>query len=155
MAYKDEYEVARLLLDGATDQRIKDAFVDAKPKFNLHPPMLRARPQEKAGARQLVPPEPRHARADEGVAGVEARPVRPRRGTQGRARADRLVPRLLADIERSLTPETYDVALAVAGAPEGIRGYESIKLANVEKVRAEVEAKRAELAGAGEATPAS
>ena len=62
---------------------------------------------------------------------------------------------VLADIERSLTPETYDVALAIAGAPEGIRGYESIKLANVEKVRAEVEAKRAELAGAGEATPAS
>ena len=156
MAYKDEYEVARLLLDGATDQRIKDAFVDAKPKFNLHPPMLRERGlKKKLELGSWFRPSLGMLVRMKGLRGSKLDPF-------GRAEVRRVERELidwyrgvLADIERSLTPETYDVALAIAGAPEGIRGYESIKLANVEKVRAEVEAKRAELAGAGEATPAS
>src|SRR6202022_1102821 len=41
MAYKDEYEVARLLLKGEWAERVRSTFVDPQVKFNLHPPLLR------------------------------------------------------------------------------------------------------------------
>src|SRR5438067_855889 len=43
MAYKDEYEVARLLLKGEWAERVRATFVEPKVKFNLHPPLLRER----------------------------------------------------------------------------------------------------------------
>ncbi|MEP7105499.1 MAG: indolepyruvate ferredoxin oxidoreductase family protein, partial [Chloroflexota bacterium] len=43
MAYKDEYEVARLLLKGEWAQRVRATFNDPQVKFNLHPPLLRER----------------------------------------------------------------------------------------------------------------
>lgn len=43
MAYKDEYEVARLALDAQADQQLRSEFgPDAKASWNLHPPTLRA-----------------------------------------------------------------------------------------------------------------
>ena len=43
MAYKDEYEVARLLLKDEFFQRVRAQFGDdARLAFNLHPPLLRA-----------------------------------------------------------------------------------------------------------------
>src|SRR4029077_20163241 len=41
LAYKDEYEVARLYTDGRCEQQLKDQFEgDIKISFNLAPPML-------------------------------------------------------------------------------------------------------------------
>ncbi|MEM9564133.1 MAG: indolepyruvate ferredoxin oxidoreductase family protein, partial [Actinomycetota bacterium] len=43
MAYKDEYEVARLLVDQAADLTVANAVgEDVTVRYNLHPPMLRA-----------------------------------------------------------------------------------------------------------------
>jgi indolepyruvate ferredoxin oxidoreductase len=43
MAYKDEYEVARLSLDPALPQQISAQFgPGARIKYRFHPPMLRA-----------------------------------------------------------------------------------------------------------------
>ncbi|MBK6885630.1 MAG: hypothetical protein IPH03_03680 [Tetrasphaera sp.] len=43
MAYKDEYEVARLSLDPALDDAVRAQFgANAAYAFQLHPPMLRA-----------------------------------------------------------------------------------------------------------------
>ena len=55
-----------------------------------------------------------------------------------------------ADIERELTSANYDVALALASAPDRIRGYEQLKVTSAGKVKAEVEEQRAALRGAGE-----
>ena len=52
LAYKDEYEVARLFTDGRFEKQLRDQFEgDFKFNFNLAPPMLggeprRARPAE-------------------------------------------------------------------------------------------------------------
>src|SRR3546814_6602937 len=44
MAYKDEYEVARLHADPAFRQQLKDAFEDgAKLRYNLAPPLFSRR----------------------------------------------------------------------------------------------------------------
>jgi indolepyruvate ferredoxin oxidoreductase len=43
MAYKDEYEVARLYLDLTFERRLRAQFgEDARLSYNLHPPVLRA-----------------------------------------------------------------------------------------------------------------
>jgi indolepyruvate ferredoxin oxidoreductase len=43
MAYKDEYEVARLYTDGAFLARIAEQFEDFKLEFHLAPPLIAAR----------------------------------------------------------------------------------------------------------------
>ena len=86
MAYKDEYEVARLHLD-AVEQAQADApssATDAKVAFNLHPPLLRAlglKRKLKLGSlvRALVP----GALPDAPAARHQARPVRPRAACAG------------------------------------------------------------------------
>src|SRR5581483_12521426 len=47
LAYKDEYEVARLLLKEEWTERLRETFVDPKIRFNLHPPLLRERGLER------------------------------------------------------------------------------------------------------------
>ena len=59
LAYKDEYEVARLYTDGRFEKQLRDQFDgDFKISFNLAPPMLRRRqgcagPAEEARVRRL------------------------------------------------------------------------------------------------------
>ncbi|HEY6912476.1 MAG TPA: DUF6537 domain-containing protein, partial [Myxococcales bacterium] len=133
MAYKDEYEVARLLLRGAAADEIRKQFPGgARVHWNLHPPMLRAlglRRKLKLGpwARPLL---------------VALRAMRKLRGTAldpFRHAEVRKVERALIDeyrgmVQRALqplSPATYDLAVQLAELPDLIRGYESIKLGNV------------------------
>src|ERR1700761_5599655 len=45
LAYKDEYEVARLYIDGRFEKQLRDQFDgDFKISFNLAPPMLAGKP---------------------------------------------------------------------------------------------------------------
>jgi indolepyruvate ferredoxin oxidoreductase len=141
MAYKDEYEVARLLLKSRAAADIEAMFHDgAKRSFNLHPPLLRARGLKKklelgAWFRPVL---------------ATLIPLRRLRGTAfdpfGRAEVRRTereligwYDSLLDTLLASLTPEKHRLAVQLASAPDRIRGYEDIKLASVKRVRATVE----------------
>src|SRR5215212_4473579 len=132
MAYKDEYEVARLHLDAVERAKLGAEFgADAKVYFMLHPPLLRAlglKRKLKLG-RWFVP-----------AFRVLYR-LRRLRGTKldvfGYAEVRRVERELIAEYERLvdeaialLTPDTHATALELLELADAIRGYEEIKLRN-------------------------
>jgi indolepyruvate ferredoxin oxidoreductase len=142
MAYKDEYEVARLHLKNDLAARLAAEYPDGvKVEYNLHPPMLRAMGWTKKirfgrwfdGAfRMLTSMRRLRGTALDPFGRAEVRRVE--RALVGEYRA--LVDKALAD----LSPESYERAVKLAGLPDLIRGYEDIKLRNVQRFRDEVRA---------------
>ncbi|UYF94313.1 indolepyruvate ferredoxin oxidoreductase family protein [Rhodococcus aetherivorans] len=134
MAYKDEYEVARLALDPAFDAAVTDTFgTSAKRAVRLHPPLLRAMGMKnKLSLGSWVNP---------GFKTLHR--MRRIRGTRldifGYHRI-RKMERALIDEYRTvietllqdLTPAILAAAVDIAALPDMIRGYEQIKVANVE-----------------------
>jgi indolepyruvate ferredoxin oxidoreductase len=141
IAYKDEYEVARLHLDARFRTDLEREFPGASVRVQLHPPILRA-----LGMKQKIAVPRRLA---DGIFHVLHR-MRRLRGTPfdpfGAARARRLERSLPAEflgcVEDALA-RSYDEALLVATAAAEIRGYEEIKLRGVERFRLAVGAARA------------
>ncbi|SDC91567.1 indolepyruvate ferredoxin oxidoreductase family protein [Actinokineospora iranica] len=135
MAYKDEYEVARLHLDPALRAEIESRHgVGAVLGYQLHPPVLRA-----LGWRRKITLK-RSARVVFGV----LRGLRLLRGTPfdpfGRARVRKVERALVAEyvelvarLVRSL--DRYELAVEIAELPDLVRGYEEVKLASVEVYR--------------------
>jgi indolepyruvate ferredoxin oxidoreductase len=137
MAYKDEYEVARLHLDPAEVARREREFgKDAKVTVLLHPPVLRA-----MGMKRKI-----KVGRSAGVLFRGLRAARVLRGTAfdvfGKAEVRRVERALIGEyrglvrtaLDR-LTPETASVVEEIAGLPDLIRGYEDIKLARVAEFR--------------------
>jgi indolepyruvate ferredoxin oxidoreductase len=150
MAYKDEYEVARLLLKDEFFQRVRTEFgEDARPVFNLHPPLLRALGlKRKLRLGMWFVPVLKALRALRSLRGTPldifgyARVRRVERRLTGEYR--RLIEALLAD----LNEVNYPLAVQIAELPDLIRGYEGIKLASVDEFRRRVEASLAEFRAA-------
>ena len=142
MAYKDEYEVARLHLRNDLGAALAEEFPGGvKIQYNLHPPFLRAMGFKKKiklgtwfdGAFRLL-------YAMRGLRGTAL-------DVFGRAEVRRVERALIgeyrASIEKALaglSPESYEKAVKLAALPDVIRGYEDIKLRNVEKFREQVKA---------------
>jgi indolepyruvate ferredoxin oxidoreductase len=133
MAYKDEYEVARLSLDPELRAGVEAEFgAGSTFSYQLHPPVLRA-----LGMNRKI------------TLGPWFRPVfevlyrmRRIRGTVldvfGYAKVRRVERALIGGYRASLTsaleqltPLNAQTVLAIAALPDCIRGYENIKLANV------------------------
>jgi indolepyruvate ferredoxin oxidoreductase len=147
MAYKDEYEVARLHLDAVEQAKLQAEFgEDAKIAFNLHPPLLRAMGLErklKLGA--WFAPSFKALYRMRRLRGTKLDPF-------GRAEVRRVERELIEEYERTveealtvLTPETHATALELLELPDVIRGYEDIKLRNVVLFRKRAEALRKRL----------
>ncbi|MXW94265.1 MAG: indolepyruvate ferredoxin oxidoreductase family protein [Acidimicrobiaceae bacterium] len=144
IAYKDEYEVARLHLRPGLHEAMRDAVGDyAGYRILLHPPALRA-----LGLKRKISLGPLQRPA---LAVLKA--MRRLRGTPldlfGYAKVRRVERQLVADYRalleaelNSLTPGTYERAVKLAQLPDVIRGYEDVKLAGVERFGEQVRAVR-------------
>jgi indolepyruvate ferredoxin oxidoreductase len=138
MAYKDEYEVARLHLLAAERAKLHAEFgEDAQVFFHLHPPLLRA-----LGMRRKL------KLGEWFVPALQAlRAAKKLRGTPldvfGRAHVRQVERELIGEYEGlvrealgQLTPELHAQVAELAELPDMIRGYEDIKLHNVQRYRA-------------------
>ncbi|WP_134662189.1 MULTISPECIES: indolepyruvate ferredoxin oxidoreductase family protein [unclassified Amycolatopsis] len=137
MAYKDEYEVARLSLDPAQERQVRARFgADARIAYRLHPPVLKA-----LGMRRKIELGPwfkpvfRVLVAGRRLRGTPLDPF-------GRAAVRRLERDLIAEYERvvgelaeRLDPENHALAVETALLPDLVRGYEDVKLGTVAKYR--------------------
>jgi indolepyruvate ferredoxin oxidoreductase len=141
MAYKDEYEVARLYLRPEFRQTLAEQFgADAQVTYQLHPPFLRSLGvRRKMGFGRWF---------DLGYKLLTS--LKRLRGTPfdlfGYAHVRRVERTLIGEyrgmIERELadlSPDTLAHALEVAQLPDMIRGYEQIKLDNVTRFRQKYE----------------
>src|SRR3981081_432342 len=142
LAYKDEYEVARVYTDGKFEKQIRDQFDgDFKISFNLAPPMLAGgtdalgRPRKRALGAWMMP---------------VFRLLAKMRGLRGTAfdifghSADRRLERdLIAGYEKDvahvltvLSPLTLDTAVEILSLPDRIRGYGPVKEKSVQDAKA-------------------
>jgi indolepyruvate ferredoxin oxidoreductase len=137
MAYKDEYEVARLHLDGAVQAQLKARFgPQIRAYWHLHPPLLRAlglKKKIRLGA--WFAPAFRLLRSLRGLRGTAFDPF-------GYAEVRRVERALIGEYRQlvetalvRLSPVTHAAVMALAELPDEIRGYEDIKLANVARFR--------------------
>jgi indolepyruvate ferredoxin oxidoreductase len=155
MSYKDEYEVARLHLDAVERAKVTEEFGEgAKVYYMLHPPLLRAMGlQRKLKLGPWFTPAFRLLRAMRRLRGT---PVDVFGLPKVRRVERRLVGEYRALVKRSLehlTDENRETVVAIAALPDMVRGYEEIKLRNVERYRAEAERLERELREGPAAAP--
>ena len=143
MAYKDEYEVARLYTDTGFVERVKAQFDgDLRFEFLLAPPML--------AKRNPATGEPKKMSFGPWMLKLFAvlKKFKFLRGTPfdpfGYGAERRMERRLIADyralletIAAELTPDNHQTAVALASLPEKIRGYGPIKERHLDIAKAE------------------
>jgi indolepyruvate ferredoxin oxidoreductase len=144
MAYKDEYEVARLSLDPTLERELKEqSGDDVSYSFKLHPPVLRAAGlNRKISLATWFKPGFKGLYAMRRVRGTALDPFG--RG-EVRATERALITEHVAAIDEAmakLDSTNLTVVAEIAGLPDMIRGYEHVKLANVTKYRAQLIALR-------------
>jgi indolepyruvate ferredoxin oxidoreductase len=151
MAYKDEYEVARLSLAPQLGAMVEAEFgPGATVSYRLHPPVLRA-----LGLRRKIRLGPwfrpvfRLLGAMKVLRGTPLDPF-------GRTRVRRLERELITeyratveDLLSRLTEETLTDCIRIAALPDLVRGYEQIKLASADRYRTELHAALTDLRTAG------
>jgi indolepyruvate ferredoxin oxidoreductase len=142
LAYKDEYEVARLHLQAAFRDQIAETFTDARRlTFHLAPPVLRRFGYDRKVA---VPgwaavPTFSALHAARRLRGTKVDPfARQRSRIEERELIDWYTGLLDTGLA-SLRPLTRDTVLALARLPEQIRGYEDIKAGNAASARTRAE----------------
>ncbi len=156
LAYKDEYEVARLYTSGDFEAKVKGMFEgDYKLRFHLAPPLL-ARPDPQTGVPRKMTFGPWMLPAFRLLAKMKGL----RGGALdifGRTEERRTERALIAEYERDvetllegLSRDRLGLAVEIATLPESIRGYGHVKAKSV----AEARAKREKLLAAYRAEPA-
>src|ERR1041384_3928653 len=142
MAYKDEYEVARLFTDGQFQRQLDQAFQgEYKMKFHLAPPLL-------------APRDPATGHLQKMTFGAWMMPafkllakMRFLRGTAldpfGKSAERKDERKLVEEYEatvrtllQGLSPDNHALAVEIASIPDAIRGYGHIKESSIKAARA-------------------
>jgi indolepyruvate ferredoxin oxidoreductase len=136
MAYKDEYEVARLLTDPSFEQQVRRTFEKpGKIVYHLHPPLLRSLGLK--GKLSLGPwfrPILKLLAAGKRLRGTALDPF----GYAAVRREERRLIGWYRDTLRSMLAGLaahLPLALEVATLPDQIRGYENVKLESAQRAR--------------------
>jgi indolepyruvate ferredoxin oxidoreductase len=144
MAYKDEYEVARLYTDGAFLKQVAAEFGGDNLRFEFHlaPPLI-ARPDSITGVAKKMSFGPwmmtafkvlakfkflRGTRFDPFGYGAERRTERQLIGDYAA---------VLKEIGEKLTPENHHLAVGIAAIPEKIRGFGHVKARHLKAAKAD------------------
>ena len=144
MAYKDEYEVARLYTDGAFLAQIENTFSGENLRFEFHlaPPLLARRDKTTGLPRKMsfgpwLLPAFRLLAKFKFLRGTAFDPF-------GRTRERRTERKLIADYEAlldqvfaALTPDNHHLAVGLAAIPEKIRGFGHVKQRHLAAAKAE------------------
>jgi indolepyruvate ferredoxin oxidoreductase len=153
LAYKDEYEVARLHLLAEFDAALDDAIPGHRhTRYWLHPPALRALGMKRKLALPawMARPAFRALRAMRRLRGTPFDLVGHNHVRRTERRLGREYEAEIRAVLAALSPATHDAAVELASLPLDIRGYESIKLAAVERYDAELAALRPAALGQSE-----
>jgi indolepyruvate ferredoxin oxidoreductase len=141
MAYKDEYEVARLYSDGAFQQKISDMFEgDYRLRFHLSPPLLAPKNERGEAIKRAYGPWMMTAfkwlARCKGLRGTAWDVF----GKTEERRTERaLIGEYLDTLEEvlaALDSSRHALAVQIAGLPEGIKGFGHVKERNLQAVRA-------------------
>ncbi len=142
MAYKDEYEVARLYTSGDFEKRLKDSFEgDFKVTYNLAPPLL-ARHDAKGHLVKVrygawIKSAFKLLARLKGLRGTALDPF----GYTVERKMERGLVRdyeaLVAELLANMSQKNYPTAVRLASLPEQIRGFGHVKERNVAAVSSE------------------
>jgi indolepyruvate ferredoxin oxidoreductase len=148
LAYKDEYEVARLYTEGSFEKQLRDQFDgDFRISFNLAPPMLGGgvdalgRPRKRAFGAWMMPVFKILA----GLRVLRGTPLDIFRGSPDRRLERDLIAAYekdVASVLAALSPVTLETAVELLSLPDRIRGYGPVK----EKSAAEAKLRHTQLA---------
>jgi indolepyruvate ferredoxin oxidoreductase len=147
MAYKDEYEVARLLTKPEFRRQINETWAEVESvSYNLHPPLLR-----NFGVKQKMKLGPWFRTPLRILASMK--PLRGGAldifGYSSHRRAERVLIAwyrdLISKVMDRLNDGNVSKALEIASLPDQIRGYERIKEESMERVKKLAEEKLAEM----------
>jgi len=137
MAYKDEYEVARLCLDPAfAAQNVAEFGAGARVAWRLHPPVLRAMGlNRKISLGGWAKPIMVMLRATRRLRGTRLDPFGLAKVRQVERQLIAEYREVIAELLTGLNPDNHPLAIRIAELPDMVRGYEQIKLNNVAQYR--------------------
>ncbi len=141
MAYKDEYEVARLHAQPEFWRQIAQTFDGAyKVKFNLAPPLFAKRDADGHLVKREYGPWMRHGFALlaklKGLRGTALDPFGYTAERRGERKLVADYAALVDELVAGLTRENHALALELASVPEQIRGYGHVKETHLAKALA-------------------
>lgn len=132
MAYKDEYEVARLLTKASFENQIQETWTQvASVSYNLHPPLFRRFFKKKIA---FGPWFRRPLKMLAAMKGLRGGPL----DIFGRTKHRRMERELIGwyrELILQVLEQNHPRALEIAALPEQIRGYEQIKEASIAQAK--------------------
>jgi indolepyruvate ferredoxin oxidoreductase len=144
MAYKDEYEVARLYTDGAFLKQVETEFDGDNLRFEFHlaPPLLARRdkttglPRKMSFGPWILPAFRLLAKLN----GLRGTPFDPFGRTLERRTERKLIgdyDAMLDEVLAKLSPDNHHIAVALAALPEKIRGFGHVKQQHLTAAKAD------------------